>query len=83
MPDSSLLLQLIHCMYICRSSLYTYASLLLTTFCELALIPCRGHGNDEKKIYELLIRIFRSPELLMKLTEQRADYHCVKQLQNK
>lgn len=40
----------------------------------------RGHGNDEKKLYELLVRIFRSPELLVKLTEQRADYHCVKRI---
>ena len=80
MPDSSLLLQLIHCMYICRSSLYTYD---LPQFSIILFqLMYRGHGNDEKKIYELLIRIFRSPELLMKLTEQRADYHCVKRLKN-
>lgn len=41
---------------------------------------CRTHSNDEKKIYELLVRIFRSPELMVKLTEHRADYHCVRKM---
>lgn len=29
-------------------------------------------------VYEMLVRIFRSPELIVRLTEHKPDYHCVK-----
>lgn len=38
----------------------------------------RGHLKDEVMVYEMLVRIFRSPELIVRLTEHRPDYHCVK-----
>ena len=42
----------------------------------------RGHFNDEKKIFELLVRIFRSPELMVKLSEKHASDQCVRRLVN-
>ena len=42
----------------------------------------RGHFNDEKKIYELLIRIFRSPELIVKLTENHPSSKSVRRITN-
>ena len=38
----------------------------------------RGHLKDEVMVYEMLVRIFRSPELIVRLTEHKPDYHCVK-----
>ena len=71
-PDADLLLDLIHSLYICRFSNYSFRMDVKMTI--------RGHYKDEKRIFELLIRIFRSPELLVKLTESPASYHCVKRV---
>lgn len=43
----------------------------------------RGHFKDEKKVYELLIRVFRSPELIVKLTEMHPGSRSVRKILNR
>lgn len=43
----------------------------------------RGHFRDEKKVYELLIRVFRSPELIVKLTEMHPGWRSVRKILNR
>ena len=67
-----MLLDLIYSLYVCRFSNYKWRS--------CGEMSNRGHYQDEKRIYSLLIRIFRSPELIVKLTEDPADTGCVKRV---
>lgn len=41
---------------------------------------CRNHYKDEKRIYELLVRVFRSSELFVKLTEELPYHKSVRNL---
>lgn len=71
-PDPQLLLSLIHSMYICRFSNYK--------FVLLCFMICRNHFKDEKNVYDLLVRVFRSSDLFVKLTEDLPNYKSVRNL---
>ena len=70
MPDTDLLLDLVHSLYVSRYGSYPYE--------WVGDVRNRGHLKDEVMVYEMLVRIFRSPELIARLTEHKPGYHCVK-----
>lgn len=57
-----------------------FAAMATTSKTVMRGYQFRGHFNDEKKIYELLIRIFRSPELIVRLTENHPSSKSVRRI---